>query len=38
MRRKVYDRKGDKRYFAYTAQRTKAINLPVRVSRGGIRL
>lgn len=38
LRRKVKNRKGDKRYFAYTAKKTKAINLPLRISRGGIRL
>lgn len=38
MRRKVKNRVGDKRYFRYTAQKTKAINLPSIVRRGGIRL
>lgn len=38
MRRTVRNRKGDRKYFRLTAQKTKAINVPVKVSRGGIRL
>lgn len=38
MRHKVRDRKGDRNYFRLTAQKTKAINLPGIVRRGGIRL
>lgn len=38
MRRAVKNKRGDKRYFRLTAQKTKMINVPVKVSRGGIRL
>lgn len=38
MRRRVHNRSGDRKYFRLTAQRTKAINLPSIVKRGGIRL
>lgn len=36
--KKVKNRRSDKQYFNYTARKTKAINLPQIVSRGGIRL
>lgn len=38
MKARVKNRKGDRKYFRLTAQKTKAINVPVKVSRGGIRL
>lgn len=38
MRRRVRDRDGDRKYFRYTAQKIKSINLPSMVRRGGIRL
>lgn len=38
MKRKKAPPKSDKKMFARTAQKTKAVNLGVRTMRGGIRL
>lgn len=38
MKRKRANPKIDKKYFTRTANKVKAINLPVKVYRGGIRL
>lgn len=38
MRRPVRNKRGDKRYFRLTAQKTKKINLPGLIQRGGMRL
>ena len=37
-KRKRVNRRKDRRIFARTARKTKAINLPVKIYRGGIRL
>lgn len=37
-RRKRVNRRKDRKIFSKTARKTKAINLPVKIYRGGIRL
>lgn len=37
-KRKRVNRRKDRRIFSKTARKTKAINLPVKIYRGGIRL
>lgn len=38
MRKPVRNKRGDKRFFRRTAQKTKKINLPGLIQRGGMRL
>lgn len=37
-KRKRVSRRKDRRIFSRTARKTKAINLPVKIYRGGVRL
>lgn len=37
-RRKRVNRRKDRKIFSKTARKTKAINLPVKIYRGGVRL